>query len=205
MSFGCVCLVAVERWNLVFFLGLVRLTRQSVRRSQFSKVMYREVRSRTLEGSGVQLLAGLPGVCRKGDLRAVWASHAIARQSICQSFAKFANCLPIACIIRCYSRSICMPVWFSRGHGRDIKAMACCFACDSTRHCMPMRCMHDDPPRPWHAVLHVVPRCIACPSAVRMIIPREQHAYIHVIARCIACPCVVRMIIPREHGLHMYA
>ena len=26
-------------------------------------------------------------------------------------------------------------------------AMACCFACDSTRHCMPMRCMHDDPPR----------------------------------------------------------
>ena len=91
MSFGCVCLVAVERWNLVFFLGLVRLTRQSVRRSQFSKVMYREVRSRTLEGSGVQLLAGLPGVCRKGDLRAVWASHAIARQSICQSFAKFAN------------------------------------------------------------------------------------------------------------------
>ena len=28
--------------------------------------------------------------------------------------------------------------------------------------------------------------------------------HIHVIARCIACPCAVRMIIPREHGLHMY-
>jgi len=119
----------------------------------------------------------------------------------CQICKRLPTVCRLACIIRCYSRSICIPVWFSRGHGRDIKAMACCFACDSTRHCMPMRCMHDDPPRAWHAVLHVVARCIACPSAVRMIIPREQHAYIHVIARYIACPCAIRMIIPREHSM----
>ena len=31
--------------------------------------------------------------------------------------------------------------------GGTSRAMACCFTCDSTRHCMPMRCMHDDPPR----------------------------------------------------------
>ena len=38
-----------------------------------------------------------------------------------RAFAKFANVLPISMQNKCYSRSICMPVWFSRGHGRDIK------------------------------------------------------------------------------------
>ena len=38
-----------------------------------------------------------------------------------RAFAKFANVLPISMQNKCYSRSICMPVRFSRGHGRDIK------------------------------------------------------------------------------------
>ena len=93
-----------------------------------------------------------------------------------RAFAKFANVLPISMQNKCYSRSICMPVWFSRGHGRDIKAMACCFACDSTRHCMPMRCMHDDPPRPWHAVLRVVPRCsFLTHTSIILLPPRLEH------------------------------
>ena len=38
-----------------------------------------------------------------------------------RAFAKFANRLPISMQNKCYSRSICMPVRFSRGHGRDIQ------------------------------------------------------------------------------------
>jgi len=60
--------------------------------------------------------------------------------------------------------------------GGTSRAMACCFTCDSTRHCMPMRCMHDDPPRPWHAVLHVVPRCsFLTHTSIILLPPRLEH------------------------------
>jgi hypothetical protein len=114
----------------------------------------------------------------------------------------FANCLPIACIIRCYSRSIFMPVWFSRGHGRDIQAMACCFACGTTMYCMPISCTHDYPPR--------AARIYTCDTTMHCMpmrythdyFPRAWLAYVYVTARCIVWPRIMQQAVRHKASTH---